>query len=161
MQFSIQQIALYPPDKELAIKLLKEMGLTDWVCDTVVARGIVRHSKVSDQMGHLAFNYQAHPAGHLELEVLAYRHGDYNWMLGNGPSVSHLGMHCANEQELEDWRKFFSSRGFNIAQEVETTEHTNAAIAGTRWYHYLIFDTRLILGVDIKLIVRRSVPPMP
>ena len=71
-------------------------------------------------------------------------------------SVSHLGMHVTSG-ELEGWRHFFAERGIVVAQEVKTHEHTNPVIAGKRFYTYVIFNTRPILGVDVKFIVRRDV----
>ena len=41
-----------------------------------------------------------------------------------------------------------------MAQEVMTESHTNPVIAGKRTYNYVIFDTKEILGVDVKFIVR-------
>jgi hypothetical protein len=73
------------------------------------------------------------------------------------PSASHIGMHCT-EDELLDWTKFFTSRGIQIAQQVNTQSHTNPVIAGKRFYTYTIFHTRPILGIDCKFIVRRDVP---
>jgi hypothetical protein len=65
-------------------------------------------------------------------------------------------MHCTAD-ELLKWRKFFRDRGIQIAQEVFTDSHSNPAIAGKRSYNYVIFDTRKILGVDLKFIVRIEV----
>ena len=45
-------------------------------------------------------------------------------------------------------------RGIKVAQEVFTKSHTNPVIAGKRKYNYVIFDTKEILGVDLKFIVR-------
>jgi hypothetical protein len=69
--------------------------------------------------------------------------------------ASHIGMHCT-EAELESWRAFFASRNIAVAQEVFTKSHTNPVIAGKREYHYVIFDTYGILGIDVKFIVRRD-----
>ena len=68
-------------------------------------------------------------------------------------TVSHLGMHCSAD-DLIEWRVFFQSRGIDVAQEVMTESHTNPVIAGKRSYNYVIFDTKDILGVDLKFIVR-------
>ena len=68
-------------------------------------------------------------------------------------SISHLGMHCTAD-ELLNWRDFFDERGIKVAQEVFTKSHTNPVIAGKRKYNYVIFDTKEILGVDLKFIVR-------
>ena len=56
--------------------------------------------------------------------------------------------------ELAEWRKFFKEEGIQVAQEVVTDSHTNPNIAGQRRYNYVIFDTREIIGVDLKFIVR-------
>jgi hypothetical protein len=62
-------------------------------------------------------------------------------------------MHCSGDDLLK-WREFFKERQINVAQEVFTESHTNPVIAGKRSYNYVIFDTREILGVDLKFIVR-------
>lgn len=168
MQFRIEQVALCPRDPVAAIALLTAMGLGEWSRDHVVASGLVNRRYPRTNEADLAFNYQAMetevkgfggavegetiPGG--ELEVLHYTAGD-NWMAGYPASVSHLGMHCS-DKELEEWRMFFAERNIHAIQEVDTSSHTNPAIAGKRWYHYCIFDTRDILGVDIKFIVRRD-----
>lgn len=165
LKFKIEQVALCPSDPAAAIELLTAMGLGDWVHDNVVALGQVavtpmeRNDLRRDEsnpvrnVAALAFNYQALESAK-ELEVLHYTSG-INWMSGQDRRVSHLGMHCTHA-ELEDWKQFFSGRGIQIVQEVNTWSHSNPAIAGKRWYHYCIFDTYSILGVDIKFIVRRN-----
>lgn len=155
MQFKVEQVALCPIDADRAIKLLAEMGMTEWVEDFVYAEGSVGSTRDASNLAHLSFNYQG-LEGARELEVLDYRHGD-NWMEGKRGRISHLGMHCSAE-ELEGWREFFTKRHIGVAQEVDTKAHGNPAIAGQRWYHYCIFDTRPILGVDIKFIVRKDSP---
>ena len=92
--------------------------------------------------------------------MLHYTAGE-NWMEGyRANSVSHLGMHCT-ELELAEWSVFFAQRGIHSIQDVDTNSHSNPVIAGKRWYHYCIFDTRDILGVDIKFIVRRDTQDRP
>jgi hypothetical protein len=163
MKFFIEQIAICPANPATALELLQDIGAQEWVRDTVVAKGTVRRgdpgaagvTKTVINEAELAFNYelgQAHPDKELEFEILHYTIG-HNWMANNEPSVSHLGMHC-DEIELEHWKQFFSERQIHIAQEVVTLTHINPAIAGKRSYRYCIFDTRSILGVDLKFIVR-------
>jgi hypothetical protein len=153
MNFKIEQIAIVPNDPERAMRLFAKIGLTDWAKDHVVAGG-----RVWGQMGNnaadLAFNYQATGDKNLELEVLHYTESP-NWMERYGTSASHLGMHVTAE-ELVKWRSLFASEGIAVAQEVETISHTNPVIDGKRWYTYVIFDTRAILGIDLKFIVRRE-----
>jgi len=77
-------------------------------------------------------------------------------MSGRQPTVSHIGMHCT-EEELERFRQKLNTMGIKVAQEVFTRSHTNEfLIEQKRKYHYVIFDTRAILGVDLKFIVRRE-----
>ena len=161
-RFFVEQVAICPPDPARAVELLSALGLTEWVSDIVVARGSVFADANQENRARLAFNYEAtrmdgdRPARPLELEVLHYEAGN-NWMAYNSPRVSHLGMHCTDD-ELEAWRERFASLGIGVAQEVFTQSHSNPAIAGKRWYQYVIFNTRGVLGVDLKFIVRRSSP---
>lgn len=154
MQFKIEQIAIAPHNPTAAMELLTAMGAGEWAKDHVVANGSVFEIPGGNE-ADLAFDYEMLKDAN-ELEVLHYTAGD-NWLLWNGrsisPSVSHFGMHCT-EEELAGWKVFFASRDIGIAQEVYTDSHSNPAIAGKRNYHYCIFDTREILSVDIKFIVR-------
>lgn len=170
MKFKIEQVALYPQDPNLALAFLIAIGLDDWAKDIVLAHGPVYSQPPDFNKAHLHFNYQATrglPAQlpsiqdapkPLELEVLHYVEGSH-WMQRRGPSVSHLGMHCSDD-ELVEWRKLLASLGIEVAQEVFTQLHTNPVIAGQRWYNYVIFDTRHILGVDLKFIVRYNEKPV-
>ena len=170
MRFFIEQVALCPRDPVKAVALLSMLGLEDWAHDTVIAAGSVYGKGGQINKAHLAFNYQGSrglPLGHdvtpqpkpLELEVLHYAEGA-NWMDAWSSSVSHLGMHCTAE-ELVEWRAKFAELGYQVAQEVMTQSHTNPVIDGQRWYNYVIFDTREVLGVDLKFIVRLSFPGLP
>lgn len=155
MKFKIEQLALCPPDPEAAKELLTAMGAGDWADDTVLAAGEVFGSGGSNT-ADLSFEYDMLSDAN-ELEVLSYTRGP-NWMdlRANAPCnrASHLGMHVETEEELEEWRQFFKARGHGVAQEVMTARHTNPVIAGKRRYHYVIFDTFDVLGIDIKFIRR-------
>lgn len=151
MKFKIEQIAIYPADADAALQLLNDLGAGEWANDHVVALGQVYGRKRVNE-ADLAFNYDLVEGK--EFEILHYSNGDH-WMASNGrgPSVSHLGMHCTAD-ELVKWREFFAERNIGVAQEVMTQSHTNPFIAGKRTYNYVIFDTKAILGVDLKFIVR-------
>ena len=156
MKFFIEQVALCPKNPAAAVNLLKQLGLDNWVHDHVVAGGKV-YGDPGKNEADLAFNYEStRPEGKpLELEVLHYTSGP-NWMATRPPMVSHLGMHCTAE-ELEQFRRKFSDMGIKVAQEVLTETHTNPfLLEQKRKYQYVIFDTRDILGVDLKFIVRRE-----
>jgi hypothetical protein len=151
MKFIIEQLAICPADPAAAKALLAAMEATEWSNDHVVADGKVFEVEGQNE-ADLSFNYDIF-AGK-EFEILDYTSGN-NWMAhGTRPnSVSHLGMHCTSD-ELVQWREFFAERGIQVAQEVWTLSHTNPVIAGKRSYNYVIFDTKDILGVDLKFIVR-------
>lgn len=152
-KFKIEQIAICPKDPAAAKELLTAMGAEQWAEDHVIAAGAV-YGKNGENEADLSFNYSLIEGK--EFEVLNYTTGE-NWMKHPDRinSVSHLGMHCTYE-ELEQWYEFFAERGIKVAQEVETLSHTNPVIAGKRSYRYAIFDTKEILGTDIKLIVRKD-----
>ena len=160
MKFKIEQIAICPAFPDKAKKLLNEMGAGEWAEDHVVAEGEVFGSPHRNE-ANLSFNYDL--VGGNEFEVLHYTNGN-NWMGDREAkkdwprkvnSVSHLGMHCTAD-ELVEWRHFFKQRSILVAQEVVTESHTNPVIAGKRTYNYVIFDTKEILGVDVKFIVRKN-----
>ena len=158
MKFKIEQIAICPMFPDKAKKLLEDMGAGEWAEDHVVAEGEVFGSPSRNE-ADLSFNYNLVDGN--EFEVLHYTNG-INWMgdregKNDWPrkvnSVSHLGMHCTAE-ELVEWRKFFEERDIGVAQEVVTESHSNPVIAGKRTYNYVIFDTKEILSVELKFIVR-------
>lgn len=151
MKFTIEQIAICPRDPAAARVFLSDLGLSDWVHDTVDAVGIPGNSTAE-----LSFNYQGGCEKPLEFEVLHYVKGD-NWMAHQPPRVSHLGMHVT-EEELQDFDVVMRRWNVAIAQAVATTNHTNPAIAGKRWYKYVIYDTFPLLGVDLKFIIRKEEP---
>lgn len=158
LKFQIEQVALHPRNPELAIQFLTDIGLGEWAKDHVKATGAVRGFNSKNE-ANLAFNYESFAGDKpLELEVLHYTDGP-NWMAG-AARVSHLGMHVTAD-ELSEWRTFMANNQIKVAQEVNTYSHTNPVIAGKREYTYVIFDTYAILGVDLKFIVRREVPPVP
>ena len=169
--FRIEQVALCPTDPAAAIALLTRMCAGEWARDHVKASGNVFGAGGTNE-ADLAFDYEM-LKGANELEVLHYTDGP-NWMDGSHEgqevetgigmmpsedafrrpcSVSHLGMHCS-AKELLRWRKFMADEGFREAQSVRTFSHTNPVIKGKRSYQYVIYDTRAVLGVDIKFIVR-------
>lgn len=153
MKFKIEQLALNPADAGDAFRLMNLLGLTDWSHDMASAAGAV-FGKSGSNVASLSFNHETEK---LELEILNYREGE-NWLAApnnnNDLSIaSHIGMHCSAE-ELEQWRAKFTAFGVKVAQEVVTTNHTNPNVPEGRRYKYVIFDTRDIIGLDVKFIVR-------
>lgn len=154
LKFGIEQIAINPRNPARARQLLIDLGMVNWVDDQVKALGQV-FGEDAGNIANLAFNYEAFSGK--EFEILNYVEGD-NWLEDavedRANTVTHLGMHCSAD-DLIRWREFFAERGIGIAQEVFTQSHTNPfLVENGRKYNYVIFDTKSILGVDLKFIVR-------
>lgn len=152
MKFKVEQIAITPANTPEAMKLLEAMGAKEWTEDIVHGTGTV-NGIPADNKAHLRFNYEIAPC---EFEVLNYKEGN-NW-LAHRPhpeesAVSHLSMHCTAE-EAEQWKMFFVQHNIPLVQELATQSHSNEAVGERRWNYY-IFGTRPLLGLDIKIIVRR------
>lgn len=159
-KFKVEQVALAPRLPGAAQALFEAMEMEHFVHDVVTAEGQVFDRQEVSNTAELTFCYDTLGT---ELEILNYVEGD-NW-LRHIPQpksdiqplqsiVSHLGMHCS-EEDLAEWKKFFAERGVRIAQEVFTSNHESEYLKRVgRKYHYTIFDTRGILGVDLKFIVR-------
>lgn len=153
--FRIEQLALKlnPYAHEAALAFLAECGISDWVEDEVTARGVVQ-GQPGENTATLRFHYNAF-AGK-ELEILQYTEGN-NWLQDfDGAIVSHIGMHC-QEFELRHWFELMGRYEVPVAQEVFTQSHTNPTIKDARRYHYVIFETRGLIGVDMKFIVRKNI----
>jgi hypothetical protein len=156
----IDQIALYTDSPFIAQGLLGHLfGLTEWTPDIVVAHGTVFGEPVAQVAGELWFNYQAG----IEVEVLRYFTNNH-WHAKraeerNYPSlvyprifVSHLGMHV---DDMAVARVPFEKAGWHVAQELWTDSHTNPYLLERgRTYHYVVWDSRHIIGFDLKLIQR-------
>jgi len=147
----IEQIAITTRDTEKTKELLGEIFGAEFITDEVEAVGTVFGTPTQNK-AELNFSYQL---GKFEFEILKYKEGD-NWVERNGQEygMTHLGLHV---DDIEAWKRKMSGLGFIIAQEVKTINHTNHVIKGKRLYHYVIFDTREVLGFDLKLIKRLEV----
>lgn len=151
----IEQVAIYAPNPNLLIENLSQsLGLTEWVHDTVIAQGDVFGREAMNK-AKLSFNYQL---GY-EFELITYHNpSGQDWHSAQGralngfPFLSHKGYHV---EDMEAEKKKYTDLGWVIAQEVKTISHTNPyLIEKKRRYHYVVFDSRKIIGFDLKLIKR-------
>lgn len=150
----MEQVAIATENPEKLIEALITAGVTseNWVRDTVTAEGTV-FGEETVNVANLYFNYDLG----FELEILKYREGK-NWHEKRKPVdgsnfLSHMGRHV-DSLEMARIKKDMELKGIGIAQEVYTLNHENPAIKGKRKYHYVVFDSRGVLGFDLKLIER-------
>lgn len=151
----LDQIAFYAPDSIAEANIKKMLGIdeAEWTVDHVSGRCRVFGGDERESTARLQFNYDLG----IEVEILRYLSGPHwhlqraiskhgpNVFFGSIPFVSHIGFHV-NDEELPNLP-------FQVAQEMVTVEHSNPAIAG-RSYQYVIYDTKDMLGVDLKYIKR-------
>lgn len=160
MKFYIDQLSLAPNNPAAAKALLSEMDAqtTQWHHDLVRAHGHVHGfdaTQLAEHSFHYGFSHDKRDPGHwpLEVEVVQRVEGS-DWLGANTPTVASIGMRCSDE-ELTAWRLFFERRRIPVAQEFVTATHTNPALAKKgRRYRHVVFNTRAILGVDVKFTVR-------
>jgi len=165
----IEQVAIYTPNIDQTIEeYRRRLGLKDWKLDMVMAEGRVLNPSEAitapDEQQYtkgvnvakLAFNYEQG----FEFELIQYVAGP-NWheaagRIGNGwcrePFASHMSYHI---EDMAGEMTRYINAGFRVAQEVRTVSHTSEHLLSIgRKYHYVIFDSRRVLGYDIKLIKR-------
>jgi hypothetical protein len=158
--FKIEHIALQPPSIERAQRLLKKLGLDQWISDEMEVYGEVWGKDNQQAAVAIDFNYQSDcdrlsdtgVRRPIELEVMATMSGP-NWMDGTfEPFISHFGMQVTHEQ-LKEVHDIMSSEGIKVAQNVVTLSHKNSHVQESRRYKKVIFDTRGVLGVDLEFNV--------
>lgn len=154
----IDQLAIYTQDPKSTRDLLGVLfGMTEWVQDIAVGSGEVYGTYHRTIAGDLSFNYQTG----IEIEVLHYVTPDH-WhsararmaaeYMTPGLFVSHIGVHV---DDMAEARKVYERAGWRVAQEVHTFTHTNPYLKERgRTFHYVVWDSRGIIGFDLKLIQR-------
>lgn len=159
----IEQVAMYVPDMDAAKASYARLGMTTWHDDTVTGVARVRSGRDRNDFSQrenkalLSFNYDLG----IEFELIRYIDGD-NWHQQAGrinrdgscerPFSSHMSYHV---EDVDAARRVVAAAGFDVAQEVQTIGHTNPyLIEKGRKFHYVVFNSRHLLGWDIKLIKR-------
>lgn len=130
--------------------------------DEVVTAGVAMGGRHIRNKARLLFSYdlwwnsaQRSSLG-LEYELLCYKEG-WNWHdlrsdqhRGGLNWLSHYGKHIDTVEQNATYHK-----QFRVLQEVVTVSHTNQNLRKLkRHYHYTIFDTRDIMGCELKTIRR-------
>lgn len=156
--YMFHQVAMYCPDGvHDAVRTYRSMGFGEWSRDRATLKGIQQSSDGSwhefEVAAEMAFNYQAMP---MELEFLHYaghghRHAERE-KLTRIPFISHMSVHVDSVRaQMELMRSVYGMRPYWL---FVTSEHSNPNVRGKKRFVECIFDTRQMLGYDIKCIER-------
>lgn len=145
----IDQLAFcaWTDNDEKFIKQFLKLENSDWIKDTVTARGQVGSEFNVTNVAKLQFNYDLEH----EVEILRYLSGPNYLMLADVPGgrMCHIGSHFIGEGDA------VPRVDVPIIQQLVTETHTNPFQAEhKRHYRYTIYDTYRRMGLFFKIIER-------
>ncbi len=156
--YVFHQVAMYAPEGvHDAVRTYRSMGFDEWHRDNALLEGVQRAGDGSwhavEVSAEMAFNYQALP---MELEFLNYsghghRHEERS-KLSRIPFISHMSVHVDSVRAQMELMK--SVYGMEPYWLFVTSHHSNPAVKGKKRFVECIFDTRRMLGYDVKCIER-------
>jgi hypothetical protein len=141
-------------DVDTAVNLWKEMGVDQWHHDEPLYKGTI-DGDYAECRGYLSFNYQILKG--FELEFLTHE-GASPWLelfengqVYEGGFVSHMSSYVNDVEETANQLKDTIGPPYYIR---ETHDHQNPHVVGVKRFKEYIYDTRALLGFDIKTIQR-------
>ena len=161
LPYQFHQVAIFCPrgtPLSAATAPYEDLGYDNWIEDRAVLVGAFRMPNSSEAPenwvnskveAHMLFNYDSMP---MELEFLKYysgvhRHRDRVNELS--PFISHMSTYVDDVvEEIGRMRPLFGLPYHRFV----TTEHTNPNVVGKKRFIEAIFNTREVLGYDLKLI---------
>jgi hypothetical protein len=161
LEYQFHQVAMYYPTFEQAIKAMSMwVGMGhEFAEDAATLRGATKTGvdadgwaewKKSVTQAHMFFNYTIMP---MEFEVLHYSAGDHRYTqpgFGGDPFLSHFSVYTENlEREAGELAGVL---GFGPYYKFTTEGHTNPRVKGKKRFTETIFDTRSLIGADLKFI---------
>lgn len=154
---TFHQVALYVPDHDAGLNMLRALGYNNWSHDRATLVGFLEDGTNIVTEGRMSFNYDV--LGGRELELLTYYGDSHHHRSGRvaqdgsgAPFISHMSAHV--EDAHRRGHEMADALRVPVVHEFETFNHHNPAIAGTKRFRELILGTRDTLGFDIKLIER-------
>ena len=143
--YQFHQIAIYAAHQDDAVEFYRNLGHNDWIEDYASLVGWLDGELVETQ-AHMQFNYDIMP---MELEFLTYsgpnRHAAQG-RDGEVPFISHMSVYTDDVFEII---KQFRMKPYH---RFVTRNHANPGVAGKKRFIECIYDTRNVLGYDIKFI---------
>jgi hypothetical protein len=166
LEYQFHQVAMYYPTFDQAheaMAMWNGMG-HEFAEDSATLRGSTRvrsEWKRSVTQARMFFNYTIMP---MEFEVLHYSSGDHRYTqnkfdddgrythtsTGEAPFLSHFSVYTENlEREAGELADVL---GFGPYYKFTTEGHTNPRVKGKKRFTETIFDTRALIGADLKFI---------
>lgn len=155
LEYQFHQVAMYYPTRGQAYDAMNMWGGMghEFAADNATLRG----SSLKDgewvhsvTRAHMSFNYTIMP---MEFEVLHYSDGDHRYAqpgFGGAPFLSHFSVYTENlEREAGELADVL---GFGPYYRFTTEGHTNPRVKGKKRFTETIFDTRNLIGADLKFI---------
>lgn len=146
------QVAIYHADPESAVLEWSDLGYDKWTSDTATLVG-TEWGDPSQKEGEMWFNYDILP---MELEYVKYntpfRH-TLDDRDGHPPFISHMSTYVEDlDEKLEEIEQTIGIRPYH---EFQTHDHTNPTVVERKLrFKEAIYDTRRLLGYDVKMIQR-------
>ena len=143
--YQFHQIAIYAANQDNAVDFYKEMGHTDWIEDFAILHGWL-DGELVETKAHIQFNYDIMP---MELEFLTYMGPNRHTAQGRDgvvPFISHMSVYTddvfdvAMNMPMKPYHRFV------------TRDHMNPGVRDKKRFIECIYDTRNVLGYDIKFI---------
>lgn len=160
LEYQFHQVAMYYPTFEQAreaMAMWNGMG-HEFAEDAATLRGVTQTGEKdgwaewtkSVTQAHMFFNYTVMP---MEFEVLHYSAGDHRYSqpgFGGDPFLSHFSVYTENlEREAGELADVL---GFGPYYRFTTEGHTNPRVKGKKRFTETIFNTRSLIGADLKFI---------
>ena len=148
------QVAIYTWNIGAATDWWKHMGYDNWVFDSATLNGVEKGEddeyRHATKVGHMAFNYDILPC---ELEYVMYssrtrRPGDPR--TGSEPFISHMSTYVSDIKD--EISRLYITHNIQPYHRFHTQDHHNPNLPEGTYFEEAIYDTRLGLGFDLKLI---------
>ena len=147
--YQFHQVAIFTDDQGAALWQYYKLGYERWIHDTAELKGLLHGEEVITK-ADMAFNYDIMP---MELEFLTYhgpnRHAQEG-RTGRIPFISHMSVYV--DDVRAEASQLYTNHEMLPYHRFITQNHSNPNVIGKKRFIECIYDTRVLLGYDLKLI---------
>lgn len=155
--YQFHQVAMYTKEPQKAMGYWRSRGHHKWIEDHATLRGYITDPNTgvvyqSSVQAEMWFNYTVQP---MELEFLTYHMGTSRHSLaGNdrpsAPFISHMSVYV--DDIMREILEHEIAFGYLPYHRFVTTGHSNPGVQNKKRFIEAIYDTKGLLGYDVKLI---------